>query len=78
DRGALIYSASGKTGLAVLSGSPAEKAGLRNGDIVIAANGKEINLDHPLSVAVGKFKKGDIIELLIVNADIERTVSVAL
>lgn len=78
DRGALIYSPSGQTGLAVLSGSPAEKAGLRFGDIVIAVDGKEINLDNPLSVAIGRFAKGDTAELLVLRGGLEQKISVAL
>ncbi len=78
DRGALIYSPSGKTGLAVLSGSPAEKAGLRAGDIVIAVDGNEVNLDRPLSVALGNFAKGDTVGLLVIRDGKEITVPVTL
>lgn len=78
DRGALIYSPSGKTGLAVLSGSPADRAGLRIGDVVIAVNGVEVNLDRPLSVAIGALKKGETATLLLLRDGKELTVSVTL
>lgn len=52
DRGALIYTPSERSGLAVILGSVAERAGLRYGDIVTAVDGQEINLDRPLSVAL--------------------------
>ena len=78
DRGALIMSPSGRQGLAVLSGSPAEKAGLRIGDIVIAVDGQEINLDNPLSVAIGRLSQGDIATLRILRGGIEQDVSVDL
>ena len=78
DRGALITTPSGQQGLAVLSGSPAEKAGLRVGDIVIAVNGQEINLDNPLSVAIGRLEKGDTATLRVLRNGEEREVSVAL
>ncbi|MGB4942486.1 MAG: S1C family serine protease, partial [Candidatus Moraniibacteriota bacterium] len=42
DQGALIYTPSERSGLAVLSGSAAERAGLRYGDIVTAVNGQAI------------------------------------
>lgn len=67
DRGALVYTPSGRTSLAVLSGSIAEKIGLKYGDIIIAVNGEEINLDRPLSVALGKYARGDTITLLVLR-----------
>ncbi len=78
DRGALIYSPSGKTGLALITNSPAMKAGLQFGDIIMAVNGKEINLDYPLPEALTHSDKGDTIELLIFRSGEERTVVVAL
>lgn len=78
DRGALIYTPSEKSGLAVLSNSPAEKAGLRFGDIVIAVDGKEVNLDNPLSVALSRFSKGSKVDLLILRAGAEQVVAVQL
>lgn len=67
DKGALIYSASGKQGLAIINGSPAEKAGLKLNDIIIAVNDKEINLDNPLSNILSELRKGDEIELTIIR-----------
>lgn len=78
DRGALIYIPSGKQGLAVLSGSPADKADIRIGDIVIAVNEREINLDNPLSVAIGRFAKGETVTLRILRLGSERDVEVFL
>jgi len=65
DRGALIFSPSGKQGLAIIAGSPAEKSGLRINDIVTMVNNKAVNLDNPLSNLINQFKKGDAIELTI-------------
>ncbi|MBP9751287.1 MAG: trypsin-like peptidase domain-containing protein [Candidatus Moranbacteria bacterium] len=78
DRGALIYSPSGRTGLAVLSGSSAEEAGLRVGDVITMVGGREVNLDNPLSVALGRFRKGDMAELTVVRSGKEILVSVTL
>lgn len=78
DYGALIYSPSGKTGLAVLSDSPAMKAGLLAGDIIVAVNDRQIAIDNPLSEILGNFSKGDIVELLILRNGEERKVLVAL
>jgi S1-C subfamily serine protease len=65
DRGALIYSPSGKQGLAIISGSPAEAAGLRINDIVVSVGTQDVNLDNPLSNLINQYKKGDKIELTV-------------
>lgn len=78
DRGALIYSPSGKQGLAIISGSAAEKAGLEINDIIIAVGGQEINLDNPLSNMLSNYKKGDEVELLVVRNGQEIKVKVEL
>ncbi len=78
DRGALVYSSSGKQGLAIIAGSPAEKAGLEIFDVIIAAGGQEINLDNPLSNALSQYKKGDTIELLVLRNGQEIKVPVSL
>lgn len=68
DRGAMIFTPSERSGLAVISGSLAEKAGLRYGDIVTAVNGREINLEWPLSVALYEVPVSDRITLSIERA----------
>jgi len=65
EKGALIYSFSGQQGLAVVKGSAAEKAGLKLGDIILAVDGEEINLDNSLSKLIAMKKKGDEIELKV-------------
>lgn len=78
DRGALIYSPSGKQGLAIIAGSPAEEAGLKINDIVVAVNSQEINLDNPLSNLVAQHKKGDQIELTVDRGGEELKIKVQL
>jgi len=78
DKGALIYSPSGKQGLAILSGSPAEKAGLKINDIITFVGDKEINLDNPLSNLFGQHKKGDLVELTVIRDGQEMKASVNL
>ena len=67
DRGALVYSSSLQQGLAVIAGSPADKAGLRIMDIIISVNGEEINSDQNLAYLISKYKPGDEITLKIVR-----------
>jgi len=78
DRGALIFSSSGKQSLAIIAGSPAEKSGLRINDIIIAINNQEVNLDNPLSNLLSQYKKGDEIELLIIREGKEMKIKVGL
>ena len=66
------------TGLALIADSPAMKAGLQANDIITAVNGSEINLDNPLSRALARYSVGDTIELKILRAGEERTISVKL
>lgn len=68
DRGAMIFTPSERTGLSVISGSLAEQAGLRYGDIVTAVNGREINLEWPLSVALYEIPAGEQVTLSIERA----------
>ena len=70
-----MYAPSGRTSLAVLSGSVAEKIGLRFGDIIIAVNGEEINLDNPLSAALGQYARGDEVSFLVLRDGKEETLS---
>jgi serine protease Do len=48
---------------AVINGSPADKAGLREGDIIFKVNGQEINYDNPLATVLSKYGVGDKIDI---------------
>jgi len=76
DRGALIYSPSGISSLAVIDGSPAQKAGLRINDIVMAVNGKSVDLSNSFSNLINQYKKGDEIELSVFRAGEELKIPV--
>lgn len=76
DRGALVFSPGGETGLAVLANSVGAQAGLRAGDIITAVNKQEINLDNPLPALLSSFSKGDRAELLVIREGKEITLTV--
>ena len=63
---------------AVLSGSPAEKAGLKVEDIIIEIDGEKVTRDKPLAVIVGRRSVGDTLSLKIVRNGDEQTLSVKL
>lgn len=78
DKGALVYSPSGQQGLAVLSGSAAEKAGIRIMDIILSVNGEEINPNQSLAFLISKYHPGDEVNLKIVRDEKEMEMKVAL
>jgi len=49
ENGALIFSPSGQQGLAILEGTPAQKAGLKLGDIIVKVGETTIDLQNNLS-----------------------------
>jgi putative serine protease PepD len=66
------------SGRGILPGSPAEKAGLRGGDIVIALDGKPITGPEELIVSVRSLNVGDVVTVTYTRNGVERTVSVTL
>lgn len=74
--GAYLYSSSAYT--AVVSGSPASKAGLKDKDIVTAVNGVKVGTSGTLSDLVGEFKPGDTIQLTVYRDGKETAINVTL
>lgn len=65
--GVKIFSPSGQAGLAIISGSPAAKAGLALNDIIVRIDDEEINSKNNLSDSLYKRKKGDKAELTVIR-----------
>ena len=76
DKGALIYSSTGKQGLAILAGSPAEKAGLKINDIILSIDGNEINPAHPLSNFINQYEKGNSATLNVLREGKEMEITI--
>ena len=76
DRGALVFSPGGETGLAVLANSTAAKAGIQAGDIISAVDKQEVNLDNPLPSLLSHYNLGDTAEILIIRNGQEKVLAV--
>lgn len=76
ENGAIIRG--GQNFPAVVEGSPADKSGLQDGDIILEINNQEISEDNQLSVLIGRQLVGDSIELLILRDGEEQRLSVVL
>ncbi len=74
--GAYIYGSG--SNLAVIGGSPAAKAGLKEGDIILKLNDIKIDENSSLSSAVNQFKVGDTVTLTIFRDGKEQQVKVQL
>lgn len=53
----------GNDAQAVINGSPADKAGLKEGDIIYKVNGEEVTIEKPLASVLSKYKVGDQLEI---------------
>ncbi len=62
----------------VIAGSPAEKAGLAELDIVLEVGGQRIDEEHSLTSALQQYRVNDTVELKVLSGTEERIVSVTL
>ncbi|MDO9231773.1 MAG: S1C family serine protease [bacterium] len=76
EQGILIYSASDQQGLAVISGSSADKVGLKINDIITKVDGIEITAKNTLSDILYRYKKGDKVEFTVLRAQQEIKITV--
>ncbi len=76
--GALVYSADSATLLPVVPGGPADKAGIKTGDIITKINGDAVAKGKSLASMIDKFKPGDKIEVTFLRDKSEATVTVTL
>ncbi|RUA12409.1 MAG: hypothetical protein DSY82_01365 [Flavobacteriia bacterium] len=78
DYGALIIRGEKMTDLAVVPGSPADKAGLMENDIILEVNGKKVNSRNQLADLIEKYKSNDKIKLKVYHKGKEKTVELTL
>jgi len=76
-KGAYITSGSGGQ-VAVVSGSPADKAGLKEGDIVTKVDNTAVDSTHPFASLIAQHSVGDKVTITYLRDGKESTVSVTL
>ena len=77
-KGALIQRGQRITDLAVIPGSPADKAGLAENDIILSIDGQAIDADHPLATIIAGKQVGDTVTMKVLHRGDEETVSIKL
>jgi len=77
DYGALVLKGSNGE-LAVTSGSAAEKAGIKEKDVILSINGEKITTKNSMASIIQKFNAGDNITLHILRDGKEQDISVTL
>jgi S1-C subfamily serine protease len=63
---------------AVVSGSPADQAGIREGDIIVKVNDQAIDGDHPLDATLSEYAPGDTVTLELLRGGQSTTVQLTL
>jgi S1-C subfamily serine protease len=79
DYGALIGPATrGDAQPGITPDSPADKAGLKDGDVILSIEGQAIDAEHPLDAVLTSFAPGQTIEVTILRGSDEMEVSITL
>ncbi|NTW14518.1 MAG: trypsin-like serine protease [Candidatus Moranbacteria bacterium] len=76
--GAIVVRGTKPAELAVVPGSPADKAGIVENDIILEIDGTKVDTDHPLGNIVAEHRAGDVLSLKVWHKGSEETVSVTL
>jgi serine protease Do len=78
DHGALVVKGETESESAIISGSPADKAGIKENDIILEINGQKIDEGNTLADAIAKHKPGDEIVMKVFRGDAEEEIRVKL
>jgi S1-C subfamily serine protease len=78
DYGVLVKAGATASELAVIPGSPADKAGIVENDIILEINGTKLDDQATLASLVRQKNIGDVITLKILHKGVEKIVQVTL
>ncbi|MCB9802475.1 trypsin-like peptidase domain-containing protein [Candidatus Nomurabacteria bacterium] len=78
NHGALIVRGDARTDLAIIPGSPADKANLRENDIILEVNDELLDEKNNLAKVIAKYQPGDKLKLKIWSQGEEKTTEVIL
>ncbi len=80
-QGALVVGPSpqsGSTGEAVVPGGPADKAGIKEGDVIVAIDGQPIDSEHPLDAVLSQFGPGATVRIDLLRGGQKQALSLTL
>lgn len=76
DKGALIRGSGNTPG--VVSGSPADKAGLRDDDVIIKVGDQDITPENGLATQLAQYNPGDKVDIVVLRGGNQQKVTVSL
>ena len=75
-RGALVAASADGKRAAVLKKGPAEAAGIKAGDLVVAVDGEQVTAKNPLADAIAEYAAGDVVTLTMQNGRTKKETAV--
>lgn len=78
NHGAYVYNSSSRSSDAVIKNGPADKAGIKTGDVITKVGNVEIGRAGSISTLIGEYKVGEKVELTYIRNGKEKTTVVTL